>query len=203
MCDEAQYICLLVDLLDEEIETLKALIGSYDQKIALLEQKKVPKDTPTSVNAAGKRVRADEVKIKHEDPLSYYQYRLDMEIPEQSSSLVAQNKTSPPALTDMPFLRNWHEKVELIFSEEVRCYRFISVKSVQKTSQGQSVMMVVAAALPGGKVQLMDIYGNFLVEFATEDGDEIIDLHSNPRGATSQDDLYVAALTESGAFYVF
>ena len=68
---------------------MKALIGSYDQKIALLEQKKVPKDTPTSVNAAGKRVRADEVKIKHEDPLSYYQYRLDMEIPEQSSSLVA------------------------------------------------------------------------------------------------------------------
>lgn len=49
----------------------------------------------------------------------------------------------------------------------------------------------------------MDIYGNFLVEFATEDGDEVIDLQSNPRGATSQDDLYVAALTESGAFYVF
>ena len=76
----------------------------------------------------------------------------------------------------MPFLRNWHEKVELIFSEEVRCFRFIGVKSVQKTSQGNSVMMVVAAALPGGKLQLMDIYGNFLVEFTTEEGDEIIDL---------------------------
>jgi len=28
----------------------------------------------------------------------------------------------------------------------------------------------------------MDIYGNFLVEFATEDADEIIELQSNPRG---------------------
>jgi hypothetical protein len=31
--------------------------------------------------------------------------------------------------------------------------------------------MLVAVALPGGKIQLSDIYGNFLLEFATEEGD--------------------------------
>lgn len=64
-------------------------------------------------------------------------------------------------------------------------------------------MAVVAAALPGGKLQLMDIYGNFLVEFTTEDGDEIIELQSNPRGMAQSEDMFVAALTESGALYVF
>lgn len=63
--------------------------------------------------------------------------------------------------------------------------------------------MLAAAALPGGRLQLSDIYGNFLMEFTTEDADEIIDIQSNPRGATTPDDMFVAVLTQSGALYVF
>ena len=63
--------------------------------------------------------------------------------------------------------------------------------------------MVVAVGLPGGKLQLSDIYGNFLLEFLTEAGEEIIDIQSNPRGASSSDDMYVAALTDKGSLYVF
>ena len=63
--------------------------------------------------------------------------------------------------------------------------------------------MVVAAALPGGRIQLVDIYGNFLLEFSTEEGDEIVDLQSNSRGSGMSEDMYVAALTVKGDFYVF
>ena len=63
--------------------------------------------------------------------------------------------------------------------------------------------MLAAVALPGGKLQLSDIYGNLLLDFQTEDNDEIIDIQSNPRGANTPDDMYVAALTQKGFLYVF
>ena len=63
--------------------------------------------------------------------------------------------------------------------------------------------MLAAVALPEGKLQLSDIYGNLLFNFQTEDNDEIIDIQSNPRGASTPDDMYVAALTEKGFLYVF
>ena len=65
------------------------------------------------------------------------------------------------------------------------------------------MQVLVAVALPGGKLQLSDIYGNFLLEFATEEGDEIIDIQTNPRGNSTPDDMYVAALTASGSLYLF
>ena len=46
-----------IDLLDEEIDTIRALIGTYDAKIALLEEKLTNKGT--TVNKKGKRVRAE------------------------------------------------------------------------------------------------------------------------------------------------
>lgn len=49
-----------LDLLDEEIETLRALIESYDNKITILEDKN-SSSAPSSVNAKGKRVKAEEV----------------------------------------------------------------------------------------------------------------------------------------------
>lgn len=51
---------LNADLLDEEIETLRALIESYDNKITILEDKN-SSSAPSSVNAKGKRVKAEEV----------------------------------------------------------------------------------------------------------------------------------------------
>lgn len=133
----------------------------------------------------------------HEDALDYYKFRLDIETPTSEAG-----KRSL-ALEDTPFLRNWHEKMELIFSEHVRTFQFINVKSLQKLSQGNHATNIVAAALPGGKVQLMDIYGNFLLEFVTEDGDEVIEIQSNPRGQSQNDDMFVAVLTEKNALYVF
>lgn len=63
--------------------------------------------------------------------------------------------------------------------------------------------MIVAVSLKGGRLQLSDIYGNFLIEFVTEDGAEIIEIQSNPKGAATSDDMYVAALTENGHLYVY
>jgi len=61
-----------LDILDEEIVTLRALIGSYNNKIELLEAKRSTAGGPSSVNAKGKRVKADEVKIQRADSLDYY-----------------------------------------------------------------------------------------------------------------------------------
>ena len=82
----------------------------------------------------------------HEDALDYYKFRLDIETPTSEA-----DKRSL-ALEDTSFLRNWHEKMELIFSEHVRTFQFINVKSLQKLSQGNHATNIVAAALPGGKV---------------------------------------------------
>ena len=52
---------LLVDLLDEEIETIRALIEQYDAKIAILEEQQV--NQATQVNAKGNRVPFGQVKL--------------------------------------------------------------------------------------------------------------------------------------------
>ena len=54
-----QYFFNVLDLLDEEIDTIRALIGTYDAKIALLEEKLANKGT--TVNKKGKRVRAEQM----------------------------------------------------------------------------------------------------------------------------------------------
>ena len=61
-----------IDLLDEEIDTIRALIGTYDAKIALLEEKLINKGT--TVNKKGKRVRAEQMTFNDgtEKALDYY-----------------------------------------------------------------------------------------------------------------------------------
>ena len=61
-----------LDLLDEEIDTIRALIGTYDAKIALLEEKLANKGT--TVNKKGKRVRAEQMTFTDgaEMALDYY-----------------------------------------------------------------------------------------------------------------------------------
>ena len=61
-----------IDLLDEEIDTIRALIGTYDAKIALLEEKLANKGT--TVNKKGKRVRAEQMTFTDgtEKTLDYY-----------------------------------------------------------------------------------------------------------------------------------
>lgn len=60
-------------------------------------------------------------------------------------------------------MRYWYEKIELIYGEEALCHQFISIKGVSRTSQGYQTQMVAAVALKGGRLQLSDIYGNFLL----------------------------------------
>ncbi len=178
-------------LLDEEIDTLRALIGEYDKKIAMLEEKQTSQ--ATQVNTKGVRVPYGQVKLSKdaEETIDFYQFRMDTETNRQEQELVQQT-------------RFWQEKIELIFAgEQVLCHQFISVKAINKASQGYHVSMLAAAALPGGRLQLTDIYGNFLLQFQTEDADEIIDIQTNPKGASSPDDMFVAALTEKGFLYVF
>ena len=57
------------------------------------------------------------------------------------------------------------EKIELMFDEKVRAFRFINVKSINRNSAGSPLTMAVAVALPGGRIQMVDIYGNHLIEF--------------------------------------
>jgi len=52
-----------------------------------------------------------------------------------------------------------------MFEEEVRAYRFINVKAINRSSEGYLLQMAVAVALPGGKIKMVDIYGNLLIEF--------------------------------------
>ena len=61
-----------IDLLDEEIDTIRALIGTYDAKIALLEEKLINKGT--TVNKKGKRVKAEQMTFNDgtEKALDYY-----------------------------------------------------------------------------------------------------------------------------------
>ena len=51
------------------------------------------------------------------------------------------------------------------FEEEVLTYTFINVKSINRASQGFMVQMAVAVALKGGRIKVLDIYGNDLIEF--------------------------------------
>ena len=48
---------------------------------------------------------------------------------------------------------------------------------------------------------MFDIYGNLLIEFQTENEEEIIQIKSHP--TLNNDDSFLAALTEDGTFYVF
>ena len=57
------------------------------------------------------------------------------------------------------------QKIELMFEEKVRTFRFINVKAINRSSQGYMLQMAVAVALPGGKIKMIDIYGNHLIEF--------------------------------------
>jgi len=103
------------------------LIGSYDSKIALLEQRRSDTGGPSSVNAKGKRVKVGQVKLMtKEDPLAYFYHRLDLEesAPLQTSS----------AQSGAFNLKPWHERIELIFNEEVICFKFIEVKAISKVS---------------------------------------------------------------------
>ena len=52
----------------------------------------------------------------------------------------------------------------------------MSVKAINKASQGYPLQMLVAVALRGGRLRLSDIYGNFLLEFTTDDEEEIVDI---------------------------
>ena len=61
--------------------------------------------------------------------------------------------------------------------------------------------MAVAVALPGGRVKVVDVYGNDLIEFQTENGEEVIQIRSHPSHAT--EDCYLAALTDQDTFYTF
>ena len=61
--------------------------------------------------------------------------------------------------------------------------------------------MAVAVALPGGKIKVVDIYGNDLIEFYTENEEEVIEIRSHP--SHGSDDCYLAALTDQGSFYTF
>ena len=100
-----------------------------------------------------------------EKTLDYYKFRLETEeYKDQAKGMV---KTE---------IKNWHEKTELFYGEEVLCHQFISVKAINKSSQGYSIQMIVAVALPGGRLQLSDIYGNFLLEFMTENYDDIVEI---------------------------
>lgn len=72
-------------LLDEEIDTLRALIDKYDVKIAMLEEKQTSNQQATSVNKKGKRVPYGEVKLTSDgqEVLDFYQFRLETETETQ------------------------------------------------------------------------------------------------------------------------
>ena len=71
---------LTVDVLDYEIDTLKALIASYDAKIALLESQN---DSPGPVlHTSGRRVKVGKLRLNtdEEDPVDYFAHRLAEEL---------------------------------------------------------------------------------------------------------------------------
>jgi len=68
------------------------------------------------------------------------------------------------------------------------------VKPIGRSSQGFSINTVVAVALSKGRLQLYDIYGNFIIEWATENQEEIIQIR--PNSAPYSDDKFVAVLTD-------
>ena len=49
-------------------------------------------------------------------------------------------------------IKTWHEKSELFYGEEILGHQFIAVKAINKASQGYSIQMIVAVALPGGRL---------------------------------------------------
>lgn len=81
---------LLVDLLDEEIETIRALIEQYDAKIAILEEQQV--NQATQVNAKGNRVPFGQVKLTSDaqETLDFYQFRMDAETISEDDLMISQ-----------------------------------------------------------------------------------------------------------------
>ena len=70
----ADIIFLDLDLLDEEINTLSALISAYDSKIAHLEQKQKHQEVVASqaANPKTRKLKVEEIKLLREDTLDYY-----------------------------------------------------------------------------------------------------------------------------------
>jgi len=64
--------------------------------------------------------------MTNEDPLAYYQHRLDLEHSAPLQASAAQSGAFN--------LKPWHERIELIFNEEVICFKFIEVKAISKVS---------------------------------------------------------------------
>ena len=79
----------------------------------------------------------------------YYEHRRKL---EEEESEMATKKSGPLALAGKMDLKTWNQRIELIFSENVICYKFLEVKALSKGSQGHPIQSIVAVALPGGKL---------------------------------------------------
>ena len=87
---------------------------------------------------------------KSPDILDFYEFRLQAEKEGGSLETSVAKSASQHFETQSSF---WHEKIELIFGgEQILCHQFINVKAINKASQGYSVSMLAAAALPGGRL---------------------------------------------------
>ena len=184
-----------LQLIEAEIASLNELVGLHEAKISALKtsMEKVP-DEPekTRINEKGQRVKVGKQPSKQNaiiDPerLQYFEYFRQK-----------QNVDKTGFETSISLL---NEKVVYGFDEEVLTYTFINVKSINRASQGFLVQMAVAVALRGGRIKVVDIYGNDLIEFQTENSEEVIEIRSHP--THSSEDCYLAALTEQGTFYTF
>ena len=69
------------------------------------------------------RVKSGKVVLKNdpEETLDYYAHRLAVEQDLESSLLQVD-------------VRLWHEKIELIYGENVLCHQFINVKAINRAS---------------------------------------------------------------------
>ena len=110
----------------------------------------------TRINEKGERVKVGKQAGKKNaiiDParLEYYEYFKRK-----------QNVDKTDYETQISLL---NEKVEYRFGDQVRTFEFINVKSIHRASQGFMVQMAVAVALPGGRIKVIDIYGNDLIDF--------------------------------------
>ena len=148
-----------LELLEAKIASLSELVGLHEAKISALQASlELVPDEPekTRINEKGERVKVGKQAGKKNaiiDParLEYYEYFKRK-----------QNVDKTDYETQISLL---NEKVEYRFGDQVRTFEFINVKSIHRASQGFMVQMAVAVALPGGRIKVIDIYGNDLIEF--------------------------------------
>lgn len=91
-----------------------------------------------------------------------------------------------------------NEKIKFNFDQEVLSFCFVVLKPINRASSGHAMSIAIVLAYPNGKIKIVDIYGNPLLDLVVPDEEEIMHV----RSSAVQDDPFIAVLTTTGKLHL-